>query len=171
MAPSQPRTPKHGRRARAYDIIDERRYVLTRKLEPVDEVLLGFCHAVAEHCPYAVTRGGRALLMGRVDDVDNFQVLIPRMEEDEFCALFEALLDKGYWDVSGEDWHAAFTLLSDEMGVRFAVEKEVEPTLTLMFVSSPDEQELLDSRIELATDKGPLFIAKEPPTEPPKDAE
>ncbi len=163
------------RDTRKYEIIDEGRYVLTRKLNLIDEMLLRFAAVVVRHCPYVLTTGSEEILEGKSEEIEGFTILIPKLDEDEFSILYDDLLASGFWCIIGEDAHGAFAELADDLGVRFAAEDTVDPSITLLFTTSPEEEKALGERIELSSGKGTLFIApdlkKGPPVHDEEDQE
>lgn len=144
---------------RSYEIVEEKRYVLTRKLNLIDELLIRFTAVVVRHCPYVLTAGSNEILDGKSEELEGFTTLIPKLSEDEFSILYDDLLENDFWCVLGEDAHDAFAELEDDLGVRFAATGAIEPTITLLFITSTEEENALKEKIELSTERGTLFIA------------
>ena len=155
------------RDTRTYEIVGEKRYVFTRKLNLIDELLILFAAIVIRHCPYVLTTGSKEILKGKSEELEGFTILIPKLDEEKFSILYDEVLENDFWCVLEQDAHDAFAELTDDLGVRFAAKDAVDPTITLLFITNAEEEEALKGKIELSTEKGTLFIAPDLERGPP----
>ncbi len=108
-------------------------HFLEKRTTLLDRFVLDFLRVLEPRTPYVIVSGYVAILFGRSRGTEDVDILIPRLENDTFVGLYNALLREGYEFLNAEEVDGLFDMLSQKMGIRVAKTGQFIPNIEQNF--------------------------------------
>jgi hypothetical protein len=134
---------------------DKREIILERKLNKLDGFVLNFTKLLDK---YVVVSGYVSILFGRSRATEDVDLLVPKLNEQEFDKLWKSLLEKGFECINTSKPEEAFEMLK-EHAIRFAEKGRPTPNIEFKIMKMDLEKYAYENRIKVILNTGVLFIS------------
>jgi len=143
------------------DITYSGREIIIREkhLTLLDRFVLDFIRVLEPHTPYVIVSGYVAILFGRSRGTEDVDILIPRLEKEQFSLLHDALLSGGYEFLNAEEAGGLYDMLTGRMGIRVAEKNQFIPNIELKFFKDEIDRLVFRDRMEIHFENEKLFIS------------
>ena len=139
--------------------IDEKTILLGRELSELDLFVLKFVNILKKYTGYALISGYVAILFGRSRGTEDVDIFISRISSEQFHDLYQDLLSNGFWSILVDSEDELFSMLKDNLSIRFAEKNKVLPNVELKFVKDSLDELSLAKKIIVKTKGGDLFVS------------
>lgn len=126
----------------------------------LDKFVLKFCTALEKHAKYVIVSGYVSILFGRARATEDIDILIGKMTQENFRALYSDLMKKGYWCINAKTSGRAFEMIKDGIGIRFAKRNDLIPNAEVKFAKNKLEDETLDDNLTVVLPTGKIKISR-----------
>jgi hypothetical protein len=133
-----------------------------KALNHMDRFVLSFVRLLEGYVDYVVVGGYVAVLFGRSRGTEDIDVIIRRLEHDEFLILHDRLRRGGYYFLKPGGPDGLYRMLAEGLRVRVALEGTVIPNVELKFASSELDEYSLRHRVAVVLDDEHVYV---PPIE------
>jgi hypothetical protein len=130
-----------------------------KRITLLDRFVLDFLRVLEPRTPYVIVSGYVAILFGRSRGTEDVDILIPRLEEDTFTGLHNALICEGYEFLNAEEVDGLYDMLSQKMGIRVAKTDQIIPNIELKFLKDDIDQSVFQNRVEVVLPDAHMFIS------------
>jgi len=129
------------------------------ELSNLDQKVLDFIEIITEaEIDYVIVSGYVAILTGRSRGTEDIDVILEELNPGETDQIVEKLTENGYWCInSGKD--EIYSMLEDDLAVRFAEKDEVIPNFETRFARDEFERTALKERIKVEINSNTLYIS------------
>ena len=107
-----------------------------RELSELDLFTLQFVKILRKRTRYVIVSGYVSILLGRARVSEDIDLIIPKLNEAKFEALYEELKKKGYYCLNAEYFKDVYGYLLHNFAVRFAKNGKVIPNIELKFAKT-----------------------------------
>lgn len=140
-------------------IIDEHTIQIDRELNDLDLFVLEFVRILEKYTPYALVSGYVALLFGRSRNTEDVDLFITRLTKQQFHDFYVDIKNNGFKSVLVESEEELFSMLTDNLSVRFGKGNSPIPNMEVKFVRDYSDMLSLQSKMEVITKQGNLFVS------------
>lgn len=128
-------------------------------LNHVDEFAASFVKELGEHgVDYVIVSGYVALLFGRSRSTEDVDLIVSRMQKDDFARLY-GRLQKRFWCINADSADDAFDCLSEGCAIRFADKGKAIPNMEFKFPKTTIDAWSLRHRKKVVMNDNTLFIS------------
>lgn len=132
---------------------------IKRKVSELDREVLEFVDLLeSEGVSYVIVSGYVAILTGRSRGTEDIDVIIEGLGEDKINELVETILESDYWCINSSK-EKIYSMLQDDLAVRFAREDEIIPNFEVRFADDELEKTALSERLRVEVDSDGVFIS------------
>ena len=117
----------------------------------LDKFCLEFCRILEKHVEYIVVSGFVAIASGRTRGTEDIDIIIRRMNFDDFSKLHKDFLETGFICIQSPDEKEIHNYLTENMSVRYTLKNQPIPEIELKF-----EKDKLDDYQFQTKEKLPL---------------
>ena len=117
----------------------------------LDEFCFKFCKILEKHVEYIVVLGFVAIASGRTRGTEDIDIIIRRMNFDNFSKLHKDILEAGFICIQSSDGKEIFDYLTENMSIRYTLRNQPIPEIELKF-----EKDKLDDYQFQTKEKLPL---------------
>lgn len=135
-------------------IIDEKEIILNKKLNNLDKFVSDF---VSHLDSYVIVSGYVSILLGRSRATEDVDLLVPKLEKDDFNNLWKKLHKNGFWCINTPIFEDAFEMLK-EHAIRFA-KKEPVPNIEFKIIKNELDRFSYDNKIKVIIGPHNLFVS------------
>lgn len=129
----------------------------------LDRFVMDFVRTLERETPYVVVSGFVAILFGRSRGTEDVDVLIPRLEPEDFTAIHDALRRGRFGFLNEEDDpDELYEILAANRAIRIARAGEFIPNIEMKFVKDEVDRHVLQERIVVEIPDGSIFISPIP---------
>ncbi len=139
--------------------IDANTVQLDRELSNLDLFVLQFVKILEKYTPYALVSGYVALLFGRSRNTEDVDLFITRLDRQQFHDLYTDLKNNGFKSVLVESEEELFSMLTDNLSIRFGKGDSPIPNMEVKFVRDYLDMLSLQSKMRVVTKQGDMFIS------------
>ena len=125
----------------------------------LDRFVLNFIRLLEPHTPYVIVSGYVAIIFGRSRGTEDVDILIPRLEREQFFLLHDDLLSRNYEFLNAEDAGGLYDMLIGSMGIRAAKKDQFIPNIELKFFKDEIDRMVFCDRREVLFGNENLFIS------------
>jgi hypothetical protein len=133
---------------------DKKEIILNRELNKLDQFVVKFCKLLNE---YVIVSGYVSILFGRTRATEDVDLLIPKMNEEEFENLWKKIYENGFECINTSDSKEAFSLLY-EHAIRFQ-ERIPVPNMEFKMIKNDLDYYSLKNKIKVIIENNVLFIS------------
>lgn len=132
---------------------------IRRELSDLDQLVLEFIDVLeSENVKYVIVSGYVAILTGRSRGTEDIDVIIEHIDKKVEEKLVKRLSEKNYWCInSGEE--EIYSMLEDDLAVRFAKKGEIIPNFEVRFATDSLEKDALSERLRAEIGSSGVFIS------------
>ncbi|MFH0929077.1 MAG: hypothetical protein V1818_01825 [Candidatus Aenigmatarchaeota archaeon] len=141
------------------EFIDRKTIKLDKVPTLLDKFVVDFVKVLEKHAGYVIVSGYVSILFGRSRATEDIDILIEKMNADEFKSLYSDLKDNGYWCLEAESVDGIMGALLGGLAVRFAKKPNVIPNMELKFVKNPVEKKAVATAIGVVMKTGKIRIS------------
>ncbi len=140
-------------------IINANTIQLDRDLSDLDLFVLEFVKIIEKYTPYALVSGYVALLFRRSRNTEDVDMFITRLTKSQFHDFYTDLKNNGFKSVLVESEEELFSMLTDNLSVRFGKGESPIPNMEVKFARDYLDLLSLQSKMKVITKRGNLFIS------------
>jgi len=140
-------------------IIDEHTIQIDRDLSDLDLFVLEFVKIMEKYTPYTLVSGYVALLFGRSRNTEDVDMFITRLTKQQFHDFYADIKNNGFKSVLVESEEELFSMLTDNLSVRFGKGESPIPNMEVKFVRDYLDILSLQSKMKVITKQGNLYIS------------
>jgi hypothetical protein len=129
--------------------------ILDRELNDLDKFVLDFCGLLDN---YVVVSGYVSILFGRSRATEDVDLLIPKMNFDEFEKLWKKIESRGFECINTDDSNEAFEMFH-EHNIRFARKGIPVPNMEFKLVKKWEDEYSIKNKIKVILGSKNLFIS------------
>lgn len=126
----------------------------------LDKFVLNFCRLLKKYKNYVVVSGYVSILFGRARATEDIDIIIEKMDEEEFYKLYSELTKRGYWCINAKSRRTAYNMLADGFRIRFAKRGTLIPNAELKFAKKELERDVLRDNIKVILGKDEIIIPR-----------
>jgi hypothetical protein len=141
------------------EFIDKKTIKMDKIPTLLDEFVVGFTKILQKHASYVIVSGYVSILFGRSRATEDIDVLIEKMNKEEFNILYSRLKEEGYWCIEAEDIDKIMESLLDGLAVRFAKKPDVIPNIEFKFAKNKVEKKAIETAIDVIMKNGRIRIS------------
>ena len=108
-----------------------------------------FCTIVERHCNYIVVSGFIAIASGRTRGTEDIDLIMEKINLDEFKRLFEDLKNNGFVCMQSDDVETAYEYLEDNTSIRFTRKDKPLPEMEIKFAKDIIDEDQLKNKVKL----------------------
>jgi hypothetical protein len=152
---------------------------IRRELSDLDVFALEFIRILRKHTAYTVVSGYVSILLGRARASEDVDIIIPKMDFQNFRSLLKDVYRGGFYCLNADDDADIFDQIKDNTPVRFAKLEKVIPNVELKFAKSRLDEMGLRDKVNVLLGREEIVISplemqvafKEEVLRSPKDIE
>ncbi len=110
-------------------MFEENVLVIDRTLTELDLFVKSFLEILQKHVDYLIVSGFVSISTGRTRGTEDVDVLIPKMDKEQFIPLFNELLENNFWCFQGDTVSEVYPYIAELENVRFARKEELFPNM------------------------------------------
>lgn len=134
---------------------DKKEIILDKELNKLDEFVLSFTDLLEE---YVVVSGYVSIIFGRSRMTEDVDLLVPKMNEQEFEEIWKKLYENGFWCINTPSKKEAFDMLK-EHAIRFSKENEPIPNIEFKIIKNELDKFSYKNKIKVIINSKSLFIS------------
>ena len=100
------------------------------------------------------------LLFGRSRGTEDVDVYIERLTREKFLKFHNKLTEAGFWCINNDNTDELFSMLNDNLAIRYAEKEKVIPNMEVKFVKDKIDEITLQQRMKVQTKEGDLYISR-----------
>jgi len=108
-----------------------------------------FCTIIDKYCKYIVVSGFLAIASGRTRGTEDIDMIIERISQDKFEALFRELEQKNFVCMQSASPEEAYDYLKDNVSLRFTKKDKPVPEMEVKFAKDLLDNYQLGQRIKI----------------------
>jgi len=108
-----------------------------------------FCAIVEKHCKYIIVSGFLAIASGRTRGTEDIDMIIERMNQEQFNKLFADLTQENFVCMQSNNPKEVFEYLNENLSVRFTRRNEELPEMEVKFAKDILDAYQLKNRVKL----------------------
>ena len=112
-----------------------------------------------KYTPYTLVSGYVALLFGRSRNTEDVDMFITRLTKQQFHDFYADIKNNGFKSVLVESEEELFSMLTDNLSVRFGKGESPIPNMEVKFVRDYLDILSLQSKMKVITKQGNLYIS------------
>lgn len=116
------------------EVNNDETITLSRGLSDLDKFVVNFCSILEKHFGYTLISGYVAILFGRSRGTEDVDMFIERIPFDVFLSFYQDLLRNGFWALNADDPKELYSMLEDNLAIRFAKKEKTIPNMKIKFV-------------------------------------
>ncbi|OGI15172.1 hypothetical protein A3K63_03515 [Candidatus Micrarchaeota archaeon RBG_16_49_10] len=129
-----------------------------KELNILDKFVIDFIEILKEHSDYVIVSGYVSIFFGRSRATEDVDILVPKMDRDEFSRLFNDLI-KEYWFINSGEESELYKILDEKMAIRVAKKEQMMPNIEMKFISNSVDRGTFDNRMKVLFDSNELFFS------------
>lgn len=122
---------------------------LVKSRNILDEFCTDFCSVVQEFCNYVVVSGFVAISSGRARGTEDIDIILERINKEEFKKIYLALKKKGFECVQTDSAQEIYEYLNDNLSARFVRVGEMIPDMELKLAKDELDEYQLQTKTKL----------------------
>ena len=134
---------------------EKREIFLGRELNKLDEFVVDFIKPLKD---YVIVSGYVSILFGRSRATEDIDLLVPKMNRQDFEALWEKIDMNGFECINTSNPEEAFEMLQ-EHAIRFAKKGMAIPNIEFKAIKNDLDRYSFDKRVRVILKKGSVFIS------------
>lgn len=139
---------------------DQNKVIIKDKvLTSLDRFVLDFTGLLEEHVNYVVVSGYVVILFGRARGTEDIDIIIRRMDKEDFATLYHELREEGYYFLNPENENGLYEMLDEGLRIRTAKENTIIPNIELKFIKDDFDRYSIDNQLEVFIDQKHLNIS------------
>lgn len=116
----------------------------------LDKFCEEFCAVIEQFCEYIIVSGFVAISSGRARGTEDIDLIIERLDKEQFLPLHEAIKKAGFFCMQTENGEAVYDdYLKDNLSVRYTRENELLPEMELKMVKDELDKYQLKTKTKL----------------------
>lgn len=132
----------------------------SKVLSDLDKLVLKFIGILdKENLRYVIISGYVPILFGRSRATEDVDIFIEKMGMAKFLSLASALKKSGFYCLNHTEDKEAFSMLSDNLGIRFAEDGKVIPNFEIKFPKKALDSEALENPVNVFLSGRRLMIS------------
>lgn len=133
---------------------EKKEIILSKKPNNLDSFVLDFVSCLDS---YVIVSGYVSILLGRSRATEDVDLLIPRLNKEDFRKIWKRINDNGFWCINTSVFEDAFKML-EEHAIRFA-KKEPVPNIEFKIIKTDFDRYSFENRLKIIVDKDILLIS------------
>jgi len=129
--------------------------VLNKELNNLDRFVISFCKLLDN---YVVVSGYVSIIFGRSKATENIDLLIPKMDFENFKKLWDKVHKNGFECITNSNASDAFDMLKKH-AIRFAVRGMPTPNIEFKIIKTDLDKYSFENKIKVKMEKEILFIS------------
>jgi len=109
-----------------------------------------FCAIIDKYCKYIVVSGFLAIASGRTRGTEDIDMIIERISQDKFEAVFRELEQNGFVCIQSASPEEAYEYLKDNVSLRFTKKDKPLPEMEVKFAKDILDNYQLGQRVKLS---------------------
>jgi hypothetical protein len=134
---------------------EKKEIILNRELNELDKFVLDFCRILDK---YVIVSGYVSILFGRSRSTEDVDLLVPKMNINEFEKLWKNIYDNGFECINTDDLNEAFEMI-DEYAIRFCRKDKPVPNMEFKVIKDDLGKYSFENKIKVIINKDILFIS------------
>lgn len=135
---------------------NKKEIILDRELNNLDKFVIKFCKLLDN---YVIVSGYVSILLGRTRATEDVDLLVPRMNKEEFEKIWGKIHKNGFECINTLDSKEAFSLM-DEHAIRFFLKDgKPIPNIEFKFIKTDLDNYSLQNKISVIIEDDTLFIS------------
>jgi len=135
--------------------LDEKSIILNKNLNELDKFVFDFCGCLKD---YVLVSGYVSILFGRSRATEDVDLLVPKINLDEFKEIWEIIEEKGFECINTSNVEEGFGMF-DEYAIRFCRRGKPVPNIEFKKSSNEVHEYSLKNKIKVKLKNGSLFIS------------
>ena len=115
----------------------------------LDEFCTKFCSIIEKHCKYIICSGFVAISSGRTRATEDIDMIIEKLDYDEFKKLHEELVKKNFTCMQSDEAKIIYDYLKDNTSVRYTLKDQPLPEMEVKFAKDILDDFQIKTRIKL----------------------
>lgn len=152
---------------------------IDRELSDLDRFALRFIKVLKKHTRYVIISGYVAILLGRARVSEDIDIIIPKLNFNDFEKMHKDLQKSGFYCLNAENIDEVYSYLRDKIAIRYAKRGKVIPNIELKFSKNKIDEISLEKNVIVKLGRHKLVISdlalqiafKEKILKSPKDIE
>lgn len=129
--------------------------ILNRELNELDKFVLDFCNLLDD---YVIVSGYVSILFGRSRSTEDVDLLVPKMNFEQFDKLWKKINEGGFECINTDDSNEAFEMFQ-EHNIRFSRKGIAVPNMEFKKIKKWSDEYSFENKIKVVMKKGNLFIS------------
>ena len=138
--------------------VKKKEIVVDKELNNLDKFVLDFMEIIGQYVDYVIISGYVSILLGRSRGTEDVDMFIPKLSFDQFQKVFDDVI-KRFECMNASNAQGAFSLLEENIALRFFYEGVPVPNIELKFVKTNLDKFALENRIKVIINEKKLFIS------------
>jgi hypothetical protein len=129
---------------------------LDRRINELDKFVIDFCSLLDK---YVLVSGYVSILFGRSRATEDVDLLIPKMNFEEFSRLWKKIYDSGFECVNTDIQKEAFEIINKGHNIRFSRKEKPIPNMEFKLAQNDIHKYSFENRIKVIMKNSYLFIS------------
>lgn len=108
-----------------------------------------FCHVIEKHCRYIVVSGFVAIASGRTRGTEDIDLIMEKINLDQFKQLFVDLKKKGFVCMQSDRAEEVYDYLQEKLSIRFTLKDKPLPEMEVKFAKDHLDDYQMNHRVKL----------------------
>jgi hypothetical protein len=135
--------------------VEKKQIKLNKTLNNLDKFVIGFTSLLDE---YVIVSGYVSILFGRTRLTEDVDLLIPKMNIDNFKLLWDKIHKNNLWCLNTSNINEAFVMLK-EHAIRFARPNEPVPNIEFKIIKNPLDIFSFENKIKVLLNSSSLYVS------------
>ncbi|MBU0894205.1 MAG: hypothetical protein KKF48_03650 [Nanoarchaeota archaeon] len=129
---------------------------LDRKINELDRFVLDFCRLLDE---YVLVSGYVSIIFGRSRATEDVDLLIPKMDIEEFSKRWEKIQNSGFECINTTEINEALAILNEGSNIRFSRKGKSIPNMEFKFIQNDIHKYSFGNKIKVIMKDETLYIS------------
>ncbi|MBN2602652.1 MAG: hypothetical protein JXA91_00790 [Candidatus Thermoplasmatota archaeon] len=139
--------------------IDKRTIEINRELSDLDRFTIDFINILSKYTDYVIVSGYVAILLGRARASEDIDVIIKKIDFQNFTRLYNELKKNYFYCLNAEKEKTVYSYLKDNLAVRFAKIDTMIPNIEMKWTRNEFDKIALEKTIKVKIQKDLLRIS------------
>lgn len=142
------------------EFVSDKLIKLDRELSDLDRFTIGFVEILEKYSNYVLISGYVSILLGRARSSEDVDILVEKVDFDEFKLFFKELEKKEFYCLNSDEVEDIYSYLRDNLAVRFAKKGSVIPNMEFKFLKNHFDRITLNESVSVLVKNKKLKISK-----------